>query len=171
MPSLPPPNGNSNEQIAKNHWTSALLLDPSTTTWWAQCTMPVEVRRHLYSKYCAMRCNALRCTAPLFPFPTDSTPHMALGSPRCGLTETDGLTRDIGDDGLAEYKSRIGRTGAAAKNKSSSPWAAKLKDRFRIYFPTDETVAQSRGGRMVSLVSARLVCRSGKTGESSHANK
>ncbi|KAM6515375.1 hypothetical protein FSOLCH5_009604 [Fusarium solani] len=55
-----------------------------------------------------------------------------------------------GDDGLAEYKSRIGRTGAAAKNKSSSPWAAKLKDRFRIYFPTDETVAQSRGGRMAA---------------------
>ncbi|EEU39179.1 uncharacterized protein NECHADRAFT_94592 [Fusarium vanettenii 77-13-4] len=55
-----------------------------------------------------------------------------------------------GDDGMAEYKSRIGRTGAAAKNKSSSPWAAKLKDRFRIYFPTDETVAQSRGGRMAA---------------------
>ncbi|KAJ4195284.1 hypothetical protein NW755_002699 [Fusarium falciforme] len=55
-----------------------------------------------------------------------------------------------GDDGLAEYKSRIGRTGAAAKNKSSSPWATKLKDRFRIYFPTDETVAQSRGGRMAA---------------------
>lgn len=52
---------------------------------------------------------------------------------------------------MAEYKSRIGRTGAAAKNKSSSPWQAKLKDRFRIYFPTDETVAQSRGGRMVSF--------------------
>ncbi|KAJ4322319.1 hypothetical protein N0V84_004911 [Fusarium piperis] len=55
-----------------------------------------------------------------------------------------------GDDGMAEYKSRIGRTGAAAKNKSSSSWAAKLKDRFRIYFPTDETVAQSRGGRMAA---------------------
>ncbi|RSL56141.1 hypothetical protein CEP51_014436 [Fusarium floridanum] len=55
-----------------------------------------------------------------------------------------------GDDGMAEYKSRIGRTGAAAKNKSSSPWQAKLKDRFRIYFPTDETVAQSRGGRMAA---------------------
>ncbi|KAI8717927.1 hypothetical protein NCS52_00870100 [Fusarium sp. LHS14.1] len=55
-----------------------------------------------------------------------------------------------GDDGMAEYKSRIGRTGAAAKNKSSSSWAAKLRDRFRIYFPTDETVAQSRGGRMAA---------------------
>ncbi|KAF4458202.1 Tyrosyl-DNA phosphodiesterase 1 [Fusarium austroafricanum] len=52
-----------------------------------------------------------------------------------------------GDDGLAEYKSRIGRKGAAAKNKASNPWQEKLKDRFRIYFPTDETVASSRGGR------------------------
>ncbi|KAJ4260719.1 hypothetical protein NW762_007463 [Fusarium torreyae] len=52
-----------------------------------------------------------------------------------------------GDDGMAEYKSRIGRAGAAAKNKASNPWQDKLKDRFRIYFPTDETVGRSRGGR------------------------
>ncbi|KAF5634856.1 Tyrosyl-DNA phosphodiesterase 1 [Fusarium sp. NRRL 52700] len=52
-----------------------------------------------------------------------------------------------GDDGMAEYKSRIGRTGAASKSKASNPWQEKLKDRFRIYFPTDETVGRSRGGR------------------------
>ncbi|KAI1046292.1 hypothetical protein LB505_008503 [Fusarium chuoi] len=52
-----------------------------------------------------------------------------------------------GDDGMAEYKSRIGRTGAASKSKASNPWQKKLKDRFRIYFPTDETVGRSRGGR------------------------
>ncbi|KAF5716428.1 Tyrosyl-DNA phosphodiesterase 1 [Fusarium mundagurra] len=53
----------------------------------------------------------------------------------------------VGDDGMAEYKSRIGRTGAASKSKASNPWQKKLKDRFRIYFPTDETVGRSRGGR------------------------
>ncbi|XEV00129.1 hypothetical protein FSHL1_005415 [Fusarium sambucinum] len=52
-----------------------------------------------------------------------------------------------GDDGLAEYKSRIGRAGAVGKNKASNPWHDKLKDRFRIYFPTNETVTRSRGGR------------------------
>ncbi|KAF5026408.1 hypothetical protein F66182_1536 [Fusarium sp. NRRL 66182] len=55
-----------------------------------------------------------------------------------------------GDDGMAEYKSRTGRAGAAAKNKASNPWKEKLKDLFRIYFPTDETVGKSRGGRNVS---------------------
>ncbi|GKU02860.1 tyrosyl-dna phosphodiesterase 1 [Fusarium langsethiae] len=52
-----------------------------------------------------------------------------------------------GDDGLAEYRSRAGRAGATGKNKASNPWQDKLKDRFRIYFPTNETVTRSRGGR------------------------
>ncbi|KAF0642838.1 hypothetical protein FPSE5266_08715 [Fusarium pseudograminearum] len=52
-----------------------------------------------------------------------------------------------GDDGLAEFKSRTGRAGAAGKNKASNPWQGKLRDRFRIYFPTNETVTRSRGGR------------------------
>ncbi|KAF5000414.1 hypothetical protein FGRMN_1745 [Fusarium graminum] len=51
-----------------------------------------------------------------------------------------------GDDGLTEYKSRVSRAGAA-KNKAPNPWKDKLKDCFRIYFPTDETVGRSRGGR------------------------
>uniref|UniRef100_A0A0D2Y2L2 PLD phosphodiesterase domain-containing protein n=1 Tax=Fusarium oxysporum (strain Fo5176) TaxID=660025 RepID=A0A0D2Y2L2_FUSOF len=63
-----------------------------------------------------------------------------------GGHQGDSLKR-IGDDGMAEYKSRIGRTGAASKNKASNPWQEKLKDRFRIYFPTEETVGRSRGGR------------------------
>ncbi|KAM5371357.1 hypothetical protein ACJZ2D_007956 [Fusarium nematophilum] len=99
----------------------------------AQCTMLVEVWRH---QYCA----------PLSP----GAPHMALDRDDCGLTVTDGLTRDIGDDGMAEYKSRIGRPSAAAKDKTANPWRSKLKDRFRIYFPTDESVGRSRGGRMAA---------------------
>ncbi|KAG4263394.1 hypothetical protein FPRO03_09701 [Fusarium proliferatum] len=62
-----------------------------------------------------------------------------------GGHQGDSLKR-IGDDGMAEYKSRIGRTGAASKSKASNPWQKKLKDRFRIYFPTDKTVGRSRGG-------------------------
>ncbi|KAF4963871.1 hypothetical protein FSARC_8124, partial [Fusarium sarcochroum] len=66
-----------------------------------------------------------------------------------------------GDDGLAEYKSRIGRAGAAAKNKASNPWQDKLKDRFRIYFPTDETVGRSRGGRNPTLTTRALMQAAG----------
>ncbi|KPM36091.1 hypothetical protein AK830_g10478 [Neonectria ditissima] len=48
-----------------------------------------------------------------------------------------------GDDGMTEYNSRLSR---ATKAKAASA-AQPFKEHFRIYFPTDETVAQSRGGR------------------------
>ncbi|KAK7429516.1 hypothetical protein QQZ08_003895 [Neonectria magnoliae] len=48
-----------------------------------------------------------------------------------------------GDDGMTEYNSRLSR---ATKAKAASA-AQPFKEHFRIYFPTDETVAKSRGGR------------------------
>ncbi|KAH7140556.1 tyrosyl-DNA phosphodiesterase-domain-containing protein [Dactylonectria macrodidyma] len=48
-----------------------------------------------------------------------------------------------GDDGMTEYNSRLSR---ATKAKAPSS-VQQFKDHFRIYFPSDETVAQSRGGR------------------------
>jgi len=52
-----------------------------------------------------------------------------------------------GDDGLVEYGWRAGKS---TRNKGMCETEHKLsdtlKDRFRIYFPTAETVANSRGG-------------------------
>ncbi|KAF7540514.1 hypothetical protein G7Z17_g12193 [Cylindrodendrum hubeiense] len=51
-----------------------------------------------------------------------------------------------GDDGMTEYNSRLSRATKAKAPRTAEPF----KDHFRIYFPTDETVAQSRGGRMAA---------------------
>ncbi|KAL2067954.1 hypothetical protein VTL71DRAFT_16052 [Oculimacula yallundae] len=52
-----------------------------------------------------------------------------------------------GDDGLVEYG---WRTGKSARNKGMCETERKvsetLNDRFRIYFPTEETVTKSHGG-------------------------
>lgn len=53
-----------------------------------------------------------------------------------------------GDDGMKEYTSRSSRKTSAQKTSGISQ---KFKDRFRIYFPSEETVVKSRGGRGVSL--------------------
>ncbi|KAH6975901.1 tyrosyl-DNA phosphodiesterase-domain-containing protein [Ilyonectria sp. MPI-CAGE-AT-0026] len=51
-----------------------------------------------------------------------------------------------GDDGMTEYNSRLRRATRAKASSTAQPF----NDHFRIYFPTDETVAQSRGGRMAA---------------------
>ncbi|KAI5457904.1 tyrosyl-DNA phosphodiesterase-domain-containing protein [Mariannaea sp. PMI_226] len=51
-----------------------------------------------------------------------------------------------GDDGMTEYNSRLSRATKAKALESMHP----VKDRFRIYFPTEQTVARSRGGRMAA---------------------
>ncbi|KAI9147921.1 Tyrosyl-DNA phosphodiesterase [Paramyrothecium foliicola] len=48
-----------------------------------------------------------------------------------------------GDDGMKEYQARTTRK-PASKPRGITPL---LKDRFRIYFPTDRTVRDSRGGK------------------------
>jgi hypothetical protein len=60
-----------------------------------------------------------------------------------------------GDDGLREYHER---TVKGKGNKARSPAAAlgRISGHMRIYFPCDETVAQSRGGRQVSRGASRL---------------
>ena len=56
-----------------------------------------------------------------------------------------------GDEGLTEYEWRTKKT---ARNKTVNSEERKLRDtlkeNFRIYFPTRETVAQSKGGVGVS---------------------
>lgn len=65
----------------------------------------------------------------------------------------------IGDDGLTEYTWRTTRPSSSRRKGTSpavlqQPGEAELtdvvKDRFRIYFPTKETVIGSKGGSMVS---------------------
>ncbi|KAM3498335.1 hypothetical protein MY11210_009680 [Beauveria gryllotalpidicola] len=51
-----------------------------------------------------------------------------------------------GDDGMQEYNARVGRK---LKGKEMRP-TGRLRDQFRIYFPTDRTVAQSKGGRQAA---------------------
>jgi hypothetical protein len=59
----------------------------------------------------------------------------------------------VGDDGTKEYEWRVNRP---AQSKEETPAERKLssilKDCFRIYFPTRETVAKSRGGLGVSTL-------------------
>ncbi|KAM3508241.1 hypothetical protein MY10362_001301 [Beauveria mimosiformis] len=55
-----------------------------------------------------------------------------------------------GDDGMQEYNARVGRK---LKGKEMRP-TGRLRDQFRIYFPTDRTVAESKGGRQ----SAGTIC-------------
>ena len=56
-----------------------------------------------------------------------------------------------GDNGMKEYG---WRTSRSAKGKGETPAEHKLseilKDCFRIYFPTRETIANSKGGLGVS---------------------
>ncbi|KAL7627110.1 hypothetical protein AAE478_003886 [Parahypoxylon ruwenzoriense] len=52
-----------------------------------------------------------------------------------------------GDNGLKEYEMRNAK---GRKNKAATPAGLDLKDRFRIYFPSRDTVMQSRGGKNAS---------------------
>ncbi|KAI1478707.1 phospholipase D/nuclease [Daldinia eschscholtzii] len=49
-----------------------------------------------------------------------------------------------GDDGMKEYGTRNAKSG---KNKPPTQTKIHLKDKFRIYFPSHDTVIYSRGGR------------------------
>jgi hypothetical protein len=70
-----------------------------------------------------------------------------------------------GDDGMREYG---WRTSRPAKSKGETPAEHKLseilKDSFRIYFPTRQTVANSKGGLAVS-------CSLGLTGRMNSLHK
>ncbi|KAH7308226.1 ubiquitin interaction domain-containing protein [Stachybotrys elegans] len=48
-----------------------------------------------------------------------------------------------GDDGMKEFKSRASRNKGSGKATHPS---AQIQDHFRIYFPTERTVRQSKGG-------------------------
>ncbi|KAK9772650.1 putative Tyrosyl-DNA phosphodiesterase-domain-containing protein [Seiridium cardinale] len=58
-----------------------------------------------------------------------------------------------GDDGLKEYRERTAR-GKRAKAVSAEAALGKINDHFRIYFPSRDTVDQSRAGRQ----SAGTIC-------------
>lgn len=51
----------------------------------------------------------------------------------------------VGDDGMQEYNARIGRK---VPGKECYP-SKTLLERFRIYFPSNQTVVNSKGGRQV----------------------
>lgn len=53
----------------------------------------------------------------------------------------------VGDNGMKEYETR---TTKGSKNKTPTNVRPHLEDKFRIYFPSHDTVARSRGGINVS---------------------
>lgn len=52
----------------------------------------------------------------------------------------------LGDDGIDNRKK-----AAAGRKPAAGTMSTEVRERFRIYFPTDGTVASSRGGRNVSF--------------------
>ncbi|ORY67160.1 ubiquitin interaction domain-containing protein [Pseudomassariella vexata] len=64
-----------------------------------------------------------------------------------------------GDDGMKEYGERTTKTGKgkAEKPSASTIWAG-YRDRLRLYFPSQDTVAKSRGGTQ----SAGTICAQSK---------
>lgn len=69
------------------------------------------------------------------------------------------ITVFLGDDGIDDFKkqgSASSRSAAKMPTEATKTTATVtsqeqlLRERFRIYFPTDHTVSNSRGGRNVS---------------------
>lgn len=60
--------------------------------------------------------------------------------------------RFLGDDGTDEYQKPASTSSRSSTTTTTTVTSQEqlLRERFRIYFPTDRTVSQSRGGRNVS---------------------
>lgn len=70
----------------------------------------------------------------------------------------------LGDDGIDEFK-KPGSTSSRSSTKNPTEATSQeqlLRERFRIYFPTDHTVSKSRGGRNVSC-DPRVIYTAGPT--------
>lgn len=63
---------------------------------------------------------------------------------------TGALTRFAGDSGLKEYDARTTISKKSKDVTSAEDPHAPLKTQVRVYFPSQSTVRQSRGGRNVS---------------------
>ena len=65
-----------------------------------------------------------------------------------------------GDDGQKVLRERTSKTKAKKADAKHELTSATLEDHFRIYFPSHDTVAHSRGGPRVrrSLVIASFAC-------------
>lgn len=57
---------------------------------------------------------------------------------------------------MQEYSSRSTRKSADKDGRPSQ----NLRDRFRIYFPTNDTISISKGGKRVSTTTDRTEARS-----------
>lgn len=77
--------------------------------------------------------------------------------PHHSLTRSLTSHRFLGDDGTDEYQKSASTSSRSSARKPTTTTTTTvtsqeqlLRERFRIYFPTDRTVSQSRGGRNVS---------------------
>ncbi|KAL7912324.1 phospholipase D/nuclease [Trichoderma velutinum] len=81
------------------------------------------------------------------PEPVEVDLCASLGSINRGLVEAI-YNACRGDDGIDDYNNSGGASSRSRPARKPAETTSKeLKDRFRIYFPTDQTVARSRGGR------------------------
>ncbi|RDA83546.1 hypothetical protein CP533_3303 [Ophiocordyceps camponoti-saundersi (nom. inval.)] len=69
----------------------------------------------------------------------------SLGNLKCGFVEAL-YNACQGDDGMKEYRQRTAAKPTRKPDDKPRDWQ-QLKDRIRIYFPTNQTVSDSRGGR------------------------
>lgn len=66
------------------------------------------------------------------------------------------LTTETGDSGQKEYAWRASKPSKSKLTTEEEKISHQLKTDFRIYFPTRETVAQSKGGIGVRLLFFQL---------------
>lgn len=63
----------------------------------------------------------------------------------------------LGDDGLIEYHWRVNKPrGKNKETEEESRLWGLISDCFRIYYPTRDTVVESKGGRGVSFLPALI---------------
>jgi hypothetical protein len=66
----------------------------------------------------------------------------------------------LGDDGMTEYNWRLAKPPKSKPQKdflAESKISEEVKKFFRIYFPTHETVAKSKGGLGVSIYNVKVL--------------
>lgn len=110
-------------QVPRSDTTSSSVRvsDPSTTAWSRPCTTPAKVRPSVPLGYTGHEPPSLE----VFSLLTS-------------------LLVSLGDTGMKEYTARTTRKPPAGSGPPQT-----LRDHLRIYFPTEQTVASSRGGRGV----------------------
>jgi hypothetical protein len=66
------------------------------------------------------------------------------------MREVDLIKASLGKAGIHGLDARTAKSKRSKDAEAAVKQLQQLKDKFRIYFPSQDTVARSRGGRAVS---------------------